>query len=358
MPTLVLALALSVAPGSDWRELLQQPYQHLPVEDAELQPLLRTADGKAITTKAQWQAARQQLETAWRARLGPSPAKPAQLDVQIEVSESLDGYRRQLLTFHSEGADRIRAYLLLPEGLKPDEKRPAVVVFHQTTADTLKEPVGLGKKPPLALALHLVHRGYITLSPECYIMKGGDARRQAAALAERQPGWTGSGKMVFDASRCIDFLEGLPNVDQERIGCIGHSLGAKEVLYALAFEPRYRVGVFNEGGIGLRMSNWTDPWYLTAKMKPYIPTLEHHQLLALAAPRPFLILGGDSADGDASWPFIKAVLPVYELLGAGDHIGLFNHKGKHTFPREARRVAYRWLDYWLKFTPARGYVGD
>ena len=79
----------------------------------------------------------------------------------------------------------------------------------------------------------------------------------------------------------------------------------------MAFEPRYKVGVFNEGGIGLRMSNWTDPWYLTDKMKPHIPALEHHQVLALVAPRPFLILGGDSADGDASWPFIQAVLPVY-----------------------------------------------
>ena len=41
-----------------------------------------------------------------------------------------------------------------------------VVVFHQTTADTLREPVGLGKKPPLALALHLVKRGYVVLVPD------------------------------------------------------------------------------------------------------------------------------------------------------------------------------------------------
>jgi hypothetical protein len=59
------------------------------------------------------------------------------------------------------------------------------------------------------------------------------------------------------------------------------------------------------------------PRYFGDKIKPQIPTPEHHQVLALVAPRPFLVLGGDSADGDASWPFIKAVLPVYELLGAG-----------------------------------------
>jgi hypothetical protein len=137
------------------------------------------------------------------------------------------------------------------------------------------------------------------------------------------------------------------------MGCIGHSLGAKEVLYAMAFEPRYRAGVFNEGGIGLRMSNWTDPWYLTEKMKPHIPAMENHQVMALAAPKPLLIIARDSADGDASWTFIKAVLPVYELLGAGDRLGLYNHKAKHSFPPEARRLAYRWIDDWLGFKPRK-----
>src|SRR5262249_14853345 len=152
-----------------------------------------------------------------------------------------------------------------------------------------------------------------------------------ALLDRRRAGWTGLGKMAFDASRCVDYLETLPAVDAQRIGCIGFSLGAKEVLYAMAFEPRYVAGVFAEGGIGLRTSNWTDPWFPTEKIKPHIPDMEHHQLMALIAPRPFLVVGGDSADGDASWTFIKAVLPVYELLGAGNRVGLVNHKEKHSF---------------------------
>jgi dienelactone hydrolase len=324
-----------------------------------LRPLLVTEDGRKITARADWDQARQKLHDAWSARLGKPPEKPQRLDVQRDKSEPLDGYTRQLLSFHSEGGDRIRAYLLTPEGLKEGEKRPAVVVFHQTSRDTLLEPVGLGKKPELALAVHRVRRGYVALSPECYILKdpAGWAKGQAAALEQRRPGWTVVGKMTFDAARCVDFLETLPSVDKERIGCIGHSLGAKEVLYAMAFEPRYRVGVFSEGGIGVRMSNWTDAWYLTEQIKPHLPALEHHQVLALVAPRPFLIVGGDSADGDASWAFVRAVLPVYELLGAADRIGLYNHKAKHTFPPEARRLAYRWLDHWLGFTPVRDEAG-
>lgn len=347
-----------IAPPTDWPALTQKPYERLPLAELGLRPLLVGADGKKLTTKAEWETARQKLRAGWLERLGPAPAKPAQLDVRIEETEKLEGLTRQRLSFLSEGEDRISAYLLIPSGLKAGEKRPVVVVFHQTTRDTHKEPVGLGQKPELALALQLTQRGYITLSPECYILKDpkGWAKGQAEVLAKRRPGWTGMGKMTFDASRCIDFLETLPQVDRQRIGCIGFSLGAKEVLYALAFEPRYAVGVFNEGGIGLRMSNWTDAWYLTTQMKPHIPAFENHQVLALAAPRPFLLLGGDSADGDASWTFIQAVRPVYDLLGASDRIGMMNHKGKHTFPREARQLGYHWLDHWLQFKPTRDEV--
>jgi dienelactone hydrolase len=261
---------------------------------------------------------------------------------------------RQLVSFVSEGGDRIRAYLLLPKDLKAGEKRPAVVVFHPTTKETLREPVGLGKRPEMALALQLVRRGYVTLSPECYIMKGGGPRLQAEELARRRPGWTGLGKMTFDASRCADYLETLAPVDRSRVGCIGHSLGAKEVLYAMAFEPRFQAGVFNEGGIGLRMSNWTDPWYLTDAIKPHIPAMENHQILALIAPRPFLLMGGGDADAEASWLFVKEARRVYALSGASDRIGLYNHQAGHAFPSKARRLANEWLDHWLRFRPTLG----
>jgi dienelactone hydrolase len=344
-------IAVPAQGPTDWPALTQKPYANAKIPDLGLKPLLVSSDKDA------WPARRKELADAWQERLGKFPKKPANLDVKIESTEKCDGYTRKLLSFQSADGDRLFTYLLIPDDIKKGEKRPAVVVFHQTTKDTLKEPVGLGAKPPLALGVHLVKRGYVVLSPECYIMKGKGPAAQAVAVGKQWPSLTGMGKMVFDAIRCVDFLESLSYVDALRIGCIGFSLGAKEVLYALAFEPRYKCGVFNEGGIGLKMSNWTDPWYLTDKMKEHIPALENHQVMALCAPRPLLILGGDSADGDASWPFVDAVLPVYRLLGAADRIGLINHHGKHSFPQEGRRHAYRWLDHWLEHRPTIDEVG-
>jgi hypothetical protein len=346
-------LATSAEPPIDWPELIQKPYANATVPDLGLKPLLVADDGAKITTKAEWEKKQTLLRDAWLKHLGKPPDKPDRLDVKIDKAEELDRFTRSLISFQSEGDDRIRAYLLTPTGLKKGDKRPAVVVFHPTTRETLKEPAGLGDKPDRAHGVELAERGFIVLCPECFILKDpeGWAKGQAAALEKRRPGWTGMGKMTFDASRCVDYLESLSEVDKERIGCLGHSLGAKEVLYAMAFEPRYHVGVFNEGGIGIRMSNWTDVWYLTDKIKPLMTEMEHHQLIALIAPRPFLILGGGDADGDASWPFVKAALPVYELLGAGERVGLINHKGKHSFPAESRKTAYGWIADGLGFTP-------
>src|SRR5262245_24791474 len=46
-----------------------------------------------------------------------------------------------------------------------------------------------------------------------------------------------------------------PHASADRRGFL---LGVKEVLYAMAFDERYRAGVANEGGVGLRMSNWAE----------------------------------------------------------------------------------------------------
>ena len=153
--------------------------------------------------------------------------------------------------------------------------------------------------------------------------------------------------MLLDAQVAVDILVAQPEVDPERVGAVGHSLGAKEVLYLAALDERIQVAVSSEGGIGARFSNWDAPWYLGNAIRREDFDHEHHELLALVAPRPFLLLGGDSADGDRSWPFIEAVLPVYRLYGEPPRVGLFNHKKGHSVPPEAEQRIDEWFDTYL-----------
>jgi hypothetical protein len=161
---------------------------------------------------------------------------------------------------------------------------------------------------------------------------------------------TGMAKMLYDATRAVDLLASMEDVDARRIGAIGHSLGAKEVLYLAAFDERIRAAVSSEGGIGLTYSNWDAPWYLGPSS--HLPDfgLDHGQVLALIAPRAFLLIGGDSADGDRSWPYIAEAMPVWKLTGAADAVGLLNHRRGHAYPPEARSVAEAWLEEFLRPT--------
>ena len=88
-----------------------------------------------------------------------------------------------------------------------------------------------------------------------------------------------------------DYLASLDSVDAQRIGCFGFSLGGKEALYVPAFDERYRAAVSVDGGIALSYSNWTDPWYLGRSLEGQDAGTDHHEVLALIAPRAFLLMG-------------------------------------------------------------------
>jgi len=70
-------------------------------------------------------------------------------------------------------------------------------------------------------------------------------------------------------------------------------------------------------------------------------------VLAQCAPRAFLLIAGNSADGDLSWPSIAEVMPVWKLAGGSDRVGLFNHRQGHAFPPVAQSHADEWLDWFL-----------
>jgi hypothetical protein len=68
----------------------------------------------------------------------------------------------------------------------------------------------------------------------------------------------------------------------------------------------------------------------------------------MIAPRPFLLIGGDSSDTDRSWHYINAARAVYSDLGAPDRIGYVNHRKGHSPTPESIHLAMEWLVHFLK----------
>src|SRR5690606_34421176 len=63
------------------------------------------------------------------------------------------------------------------------------------------------------------------------------------------------GKMVFDASRAIDFLSTHPKIDSERLGVAGNSLGGTIATWMAALDIRLKVAIIS--GSGLSQLNGT-----------------------------------------------------------------------------------------------------
>ncbi len=312
-----------------------------------------------VSSKNNWARRRAELKREWLRILGAFPETKAPLKPEFLTKEELPNFTRQKVTYQIEAGVRIDAMLLVPKGATG--KLPAIVVFHPTYASHYARAAGLegADEPERQEAVQLVERGYVVLCPRCFIwdeFPADQPARSGAALyvanvnrmRARHPDWKAMTRMTWDGIRAIDFIATLPVVDAKRIGIFGHSLGAKEVIYVAAFDERVKCTVSSEGGIGLSFSNWNDVWYLGPEIRQPGFTHDHHELLALMAPRPFLLLAGNSADTDQSWAFIHSALPVYQLVGAQQNLGWFNHGLGHRYGGAARPVAEAFFDHHLK----------
>ena len=336
-----------------WRKNVATPPETLPAPKRPLVPLLIDEDGKPIRDIRSWERRALQIKTAWKSFLNPldRSKRPAD-DYEVVSEETVGDLIRQKVTYLSETDLRVPAYLLFFKHWKPGQTRPGIVALHPTTAETIEPIAGLAGPADKQSAIHLAKAGFVVFCPENYLWQDVANYNQAVEkFQQRHPGSLGMSKMLWDAQRGVDILSKVPGVNPEKIGAFGHSLGAKEVLYLTAFDERVKAAVFSEGGIAFDSTNWDAPWYLGAGIHEKGFSLNHHQLLALCAPRPFLVLAGEqgrgAADGDRSWPCLVAAQEVYDFYGNEQSLALFNHRQGHAIPMEARERMIGWLAWGL-----------
>jgi hypothetical protein len=326
-------------------------------EGQDLASLLIDSNGKAIRTLPEWIEQRKVILKRWNDYLGIIDPNPDPPKMNILSEGRTDGLIRQLVEYESEPGVKVPAYLLKPQ--KIAKKLPAIVALHSTSDNQMKYIAGVEKGNIKALGYNLARMGFIVICPMCFLWhdKGDRTYEQQVELFhQRHPGSKGMARMLFDAQRAVDVLISLEEVDSARIGAVGHSLGGKESFYLGAFDERVKVIVSNEGGIGISFSNWDAVWYLGGEIRDFHH--EHHELLALCAPRPFLLIGGDSSDGKISVPYIEAVKPVYSLYGKLENIKLYNHGQGHNITPAAEKLTYNWVTGHLNNRPGKTRLPD
>lgn len=308
-----------------------------------------------IKTLVDWQTRRQHVVESMQRVMGPlpSPLRRVPIDVKIVEEKRVGSLLRRKITYQSDPDDRVPAYVFVPAATS-SMKLPAILCLHQTTSAGKDEPAGVRGDPELKYALDLAQRGYVAVVPD-YPSLGEHAFDFKTKTAYA----SGSMKAIWDNIRALDVLETLPEVDAERIGVIGHSLGGHNGMFTAVFEPRIKVIVSSCGFTTFRkddMPSWTGPRYMPrirmqfgtdAKKVPF----DFQEIVASFAPRPFLACAAEKDDDfDVSGvrDVMNATAPIYKLHGVPTNLVAYYPPGKHAFPPAARKEAYEFLDRHLK----------
>jgi dienelactone hydrolase len=137
------------------------------------------------------------------------------------------------ISFASPRGGRVQGYLTVPPGKGP---YPAVIFLHGAGGSRLNfvpEATWLSGRRMVGLTLD---------SP--FVRPGPTLTGMAGVRHERDLG----AQAVVDVRRAVDVLQSLPEVDDERIGLLGYSAGAKTGAIAAGVDPRLKAVVLVSGG--------------------------------------------------------------------------------------------------------------
>lgn len=307
-----------------------------------------------VNSAQDWQLRRQHILMNMQLVMGalPSPDRRVPLDVQVLQTEELPTLVRKKITYAATKDYRVPAYLLVPRGLKA--RGPAMLCLHGTSGPRGRT-AGLGPEYP-RYTLELAQRGYVTIAPD-YTLLGENQTDPAKVGFD-----SGTMKGIWDHMRAVDLLESLAEVDPQRIGCVGVSLGGHNSLFVGVFDPRLKVIVSSSGFDSFadymkgNLSGWCQTRYMPRIETVYgkdpkrVP-FDFPEVLAALAPRHVYVhapLGDSNFRVESVKRCVASASQVYGLLGASDRIVAVYPPGGHGFPKEARELAYQFIDRVLK----------
>ena len=351
----LLAELLKMLPSSPAWERWLQASGELPPDFDTLPSLpglpdsLRFADGRPVESKAQWAERRLELLRLFEHYvIGALPPPPGNVcAAQLKERTEADAIVREVtLEFGPARQATLHLELIIPKGKGPF-------------------PVFLTQDNHRRWALVAVSRGYLGC-----VYAGADSRDDTSAWPALWPDfdWTKLARRAWAASRCIDYLCTLPEVDCSRIALTGHSRNGKLSLIAAALDGRiaavissssgaggactYRFFSETQFGEGIELITRAFPDWLHPRLRFFVGRenklpVDQHELVACIAPRPCLISTALNDNVESVWAIEqtwRAAQRVYALLGAPDALALRYRPGLHGTGAQDIESYVDWLD--------------
>jgi hypothetical protein len=369
---LALAALLVVATGAE--VMAQASRRNVNQDEAKvpaytLPDPLTCSDGTKVTDAATWTTKRRPelLELFQSQEYGRIPKPPASLrvEVQDEDRQALGGKatRLQLRLRFDEASDGPAVNLLVYVPNARKGPAPALVGLNFTGNHTVHADPAILMPAPTPQAEKQKRTGARGSAASRWPIETAIDRGYAVATAwyfdidpdfddgfnngvhplfvaqgqDRNAGdFTGSlGAWAWGLSRIVDALTARPEIDPKRLVVHGHSRLGKAAVWAGAQDERFALVVSNDSGEGgaalarrrfgetTAIINTSFPHWFCKNFKAYnekepeLP-IDQHELIALVAPRPVLVLSAqDDLWADPKGEFLSALGadPVYRLLG-------------------------------------------
>ena len=299
------------------------------------------------------------------------PAPPVvPYDMKVLATEKRKGYEVQKIVFNVSGYSRVPAYLLVPEGKGPF---PAVLLLHDHGAhftigkEKMVRPFGVSDVvmkdadnwckicyDGQYVGDYLAENGYVVLALDA-LFWGERGRKEYARYDSQQAlsayllqmGMSWGGLIAWDDIRSAEFLASLPQVDKEKVGTMGFSMGAHRTWMTMAATDVVKAGAAvcwmnttdslmtltnnqNKGGSAYAM--------LIPNIRRY---MDYPHVASIACPKPMLFTNGLK---DKLFP-VEGVKAAYETMhkvwdsqGAGEHLQTKFYDLPHFCSKEIQRT--------------------
>ena len=298
------------------------------------------------------QAARKELLNL----LGDLPTENGKIASEKVNEQEYEGYHLEKLLLDLNGIMPVPALFVKP---KQTEGRVPVILYnhaHGGVYELGKDEFVFGREelqaPPYAKVL--TDMGYAALCIDTWAF--GERRGRTESEIFKEMLWTGQvmwGMMVYDSLRAIEYLTTRPEVDGNRIGTIGISMGSTMAWWVAALDTRIKVCIdicCLTDYQALIEANGLDGHGIYY----YVPNLLKHftsaQINALIAPRAHLSLNGiydrltPLSGLDKIDTFLKE---AYQRENAADAWKLLKYHTGHMETAAMRSEVVAFLKKWL-----------
>ena len=305
------------------------PSATVPAAEAWLAKAARAPDFRVPSTREAWAGRRVEVRATLERLLGELPPRPARPEVTTVLREDRGDHRFEKFTFDNGAGATVAGYVFLPPASQVRGPLPAVLYchWHGGQYDIGKDEMLRTNAVPVAAGPALARRGHVVLGIDAYCFgerngqgPGGPAEKGSAGemTAAKFQLWAGRtlwGMILRDDRMALDYLASRPEVDPQRIGVTGISMGATRTWWLMALDERLRAGVavacmtrytelIGEGGLKAH-----GIYYFVPGMLRHFDT---EAVMALAAPRPILFQTGGRDSGSPVSGIARLEPPIRE----------------------------------------------